>query len=105
MTSVDQARNALAFLEDEPHERAFDTLIWGLRQRRDAAAREVAEWEDLRTLASQIKEHTLSHLAQYLEIFEKSAIRNGATVHWARDATSTTRSSTTSSARTTHGTW
>jgi L-lactate dehydrogenase complex protein LldF len=86
MTSVDQARNALGFLEDDPHERAFDTLIWGLRQRRDAAAREVAEWEDLRTLASQIKEHTLSNLAHYLETFEASAVRNGATVHWARDA-------------------
>src|ERR1700751_5322421 len=86
MTSVDQARNALAFLEDEAHERAFDTLIWGLRVRRDAAAREVPEWEDLRTLASQIKEHTLSNLAHYLEMFEESATRNGAIVHWARDA-------------------
>ncbi len=86
MNSVDQARNALAFLEDEAHERAFDTLIWGLRERRDAAAREVPEWEDLRALASQIKEHTLSNLAHYLEMFEESATRNGATVHWARDA-------------------
>ncbi|HME77518.1 MAG TPA: lactate utilization protein B [Mycobacterium sp.] len=86
MKPVDQARNALEFLEDEAHVRAFDTLIWGLRVRRDAAAREVPEWEELRTLASQIKEHTLSHLAHYLEMFEASAVRNGATVHWARDA-------------------
>jgi L-lactate dehydrogenase complex protein LldF len=86
MKSANQARNALAFLEDKTHERAFDTLIWGLRERRDAAAREIPEWEDLRTLASQIKEHTLSHLAHYLEVFEASAVRNGATVHWARDA-------------------
>ena len=40
----------------------------------------------LRTLASQIKEHTLSHLAQYLEQFEQNAQANGITVHWARDA-------------------
>jgi L-lactate dehydrogenase complex protein LldF len=86
MKSVDQARNALAFLEDDAHGRAFDTLIWNLRVRRDAAAKEVPEWEDLRTLASQIKEHTLSNLAHYLEMFEASAVRNGATVHWARDA-------------------
>jgi L-lactate dehydrogenase complex protein LldF len=86
MRSVDQARNALAFLEDEAHERAFDTLIWGLRERRDAAARDVPEWEDLRALASQIKEHTLSNLGHYLEMFEETAARNGATVHWARDA-------------------
>jgi L-lactate dehydrogenase complex protein LldF len=86
MRATDRARDVLAFLEDEAHERAFDTLIWGLRERRDAAAREVPEWEELRTLASQVKEHTLSNLGHYLEMFEESATRNGATVHWARDA-------------------
>ncbi|HWR46273.1 MAG TPA: LUD domain-containing protein [Pseudonocardiaceae bacterium] len=86
MKPVDQARNALAFLEEETHEHAFDKLIWGLRERRDAAAREIPEWEELRTLASQIKEHTLSNLAHYLELFEARATRNGAQVHWARDA-------------------
>ena len=86
MKSVDPAHNALAFLEDEAHERAFDTLIWGLRARRDAAAKDVPEWEELRTLASQIKEHTLSNLAHYLEMFEAKAVANGAVVHWARDA-------------------
>jgi len=86
MKPVDQVRNSLGFLEDPTHEHAFDTLIWGLRERRDAAAREVPEWEDLRTLASRIKEHTLSHLADYLEQFEQRATANGARVHWARDA-------------------
>jgi L-lactate dehydrogenase complex protein LldF len=86
MKPIDQARNALAFLEDETHEHAFDKLIWGLRERRDAAGREVPEWEELRTLASQIKEHTLSNLAHYLELFEERATRNGVRVHWARDA-------------------
>src|SRR5712664_2780206 len=86
MIPINQARNALAFLEDDTHEHAFDKLIWGLRERRDAAAREVPEWEDLRTLASQIKEHTLSNLGRYLELFETRATRNGAQVHWARDA-------------------
>jgi L-lactate dehydrogenase complex protein LldF len=83
---IDQARAALAFLEDETHEHAFDSLIWGLRERRDAAAREVPEWEQLRTLASDIKEHTLSNLGHYLELFEARATRNGVQVHWARDA-------------------
>jgi L-lactate dehydrogenase complex protein LldF len=86
MKAVDHARNALVFLEDETREHAFDKLIWGLRERRDAAARDVPEWEQLRDLASQIKEHTLSNLAQYLELFEERAIRNGVHVHWARDA-------------------
>lgn len=79
MRPVDQARNSLAFLEDQTHEHAFDTLIWGLRERRDAAAREVPEWEDLRALASQIKEHTLSHLADYLEQFEQRPPSPGST--------------------------
>jgi L-lactate dehydrogenase complex protein LldF len=86
MKPIDHARNALAFLEDQTHEQAFDKLIWGLRVRRDAAAREVPEWEELRTLASRIKEHTLSNLAHYLELFEERATGNGVHVHWARDA-------------------
>jgi L-lactate dehydrogenase complex protein LldF len=86
MKPIDQARNALAFLEDDTHEHAFDKLIWELRQRRDIAARELPEWEQLRTLASEIKQHTLANLAHYLELFEASASRNGAQVHWARDA-------------------
>ena len=44
------------------------------------------EWEQLRDLASQIKEHTLSNLAHYLEMFESSAKANGVIVHWAQDA-------------------
>ena len=46
----------------------------------------VPEWEKLRELASQIKEHTLTHLDQYLEEFEANATRLGTHVHWARDA-------------------
>jgi L-lactate dehydrogenase complex protein LldF len=86
---VDQARNALAFLEDKDQTASFHNLfdegIWALRERRDAAAREVPEWEQLRDLASQIKEHTLSNLGDYLELFEANAQRNGVHVHWARD--------------------
>jgi hypothetical protein len=35
---------------------------------------------------SAIKEHTLTHLADYLEEFERNAQANGVKVHWARDA-------------------
>ena len=41
---------------------------------------------ELRTLASGIKEHTLTHLGDYLEEFERNATANGMVVHWARDA-------------------
>jgi len=84
--SVDQAANAARFIADHPHEEYFDTLMWALREARDRSASEVLEWEQLRDLASAIKEHTLSHLADYLEQFEASAKRNGVEVHWAHDA-------------------
>ena len=97
MKPVDQVRNSLGFLEDPTHEHAFDTLIWGLRERRDAAAREVPEWEDLRTLASRIKEHTLSHLGTTWS-GSSSVLRPTAPGCTGRGTrTSTTRSSTTSS--------
>jgi len=86
MSPVNQAKNAEAFLEDTVHEEHLDKLLWTLRMRRDAAARQVPEWEELRTLASEIKEHTLSNLSHYLIEFEAKAIANGITVHWARDA-------------------
>jgi L-lactate dehydrogenase complex protein LldF len=85
-TRVDQAKNAEQFLEDRSRQKHFDEIIWRFRTRRDQAAAKVAEWEELRDLASQIKEHTLSHLAQYLEQFETKAKSNGVQVHWARNA-------------------
>jgi L-lactate dehydrogenase complex protein LldF len=86
MKIVDQAENAAEFIKDRTHEQHLDQLLWMLRVRRDEAASRVPEWEQLRDLASQIKEHTLSHLAHYLEMFESRAKANGVTVHWAQDA-------------------
>ncbi|HXO96433.1 MAG TPA: LUD domain-containing protein, partial [Chthoniobacterales bacterium] len=86
MSIVDQAENAAEFINDQTHEQHLDQLLWMLRTRRDEAAIRVPEWEQLRDLASQIKEHTLSHLAHYLEMFESRAKANGVKVHWAQDA-------------------
>ena len=86
MSVVDQAKNAAAFINDRTHEHHLDQLLWMMRTRRDEAARRVPEWEQLRDLASEIKEHTLSNLAHYLEMFESRARANGVTVHWAQDA-------------------
>jgi L-lactate dehydrogenase complex protein LldF len=86
MSVVDQAKNAVAFMEDRTHEQHLDQLLWMMRTRRDEAASRVPEWEHLRDLASQIKEHTLSNLGHYLELFESRAEANGVIVHWARDA-------------------
>lgn len=86
MNIVDQADAAEQFLQDHVHEDRLDKILWAARMHRDQAALQVKEWEELRDLASQIKEHTLSHLADYLEEFAQHAEENGVVVHWARDA-------------------
>src|SRR5246500_3187818 len=63
-----------------------DARLWDLRQKRDREMHVITEWEVLRALASAIKEHTLTHLDEYLEQFEAQAGSNGIHVHWARDA-------------------
>ena len=62
-----------------------DQAIWFVRQKRDNARALVPEWEALREAASRIKAHTLSQLADLLELFEARAREAGAIVHWARD--------------------
>ena len=86
MTTIDHAAAAARFNADPARVGWHDGALWFVRLKRDRAAASVAEWEALRELASAIKEHTLSHLDEYLERFEARATANGATVHWARDA-------------------
>jgi len=83
---VDQAEAAARFIAAPEHEKMHDERLWDLRQKRDREMHGIAEWEQLRSLASAIKEHTLTHLDQYLEQFEANALSNGVHVHWARDA-------------------
>ncbi|MBV9892364.1 MAG: lactate utilization protein [Rhizobacter sp.] len=83
---VDHVAASRAFIADEPHIDFHDKRLWGLRTARDAEVHAIREWEELRRLASEIKEHTLTHLADYLEEFERNATANGVVVHWAKDA-------------------
>src|SRR5262249_12726010 len=83
---VDPEGRAARFIALEVHESTHDHLVWGMRQHRDKAVAGVPEWEKLRALGSRIKEHTLTHLARDLELFEANATRLGTHVHWARDA-------------------
>jgi L-lactate dehydrogenase complex protein LldF len=83
---IDHAEASSEFIAAADHLEFHDRRLWDLRTKRDRATAAIPEWEELRTLASQIKEHTLTHLADYLEQFERQAQANGATVHWARDA-------------------
>ena len=83
---VNPERIAEGFISLEEHEAAHDRLVWNMRRNRDLSVASVTEWAELRALASQIKEHTLTHLDRYLEEFERNAIKHGACVYWARDA-------------------
>ncbi len=83
---VDQSEAANRFIAATEHEKMHDERLWDLRGKRDREMHAIPEWEELRDLASAIKEHTLVHLARYLEQFEANARANGIHVHWARDA-------------------
>jgi L-lactate dehydrogenase complex protein LldF len=84
---IDHAEAASEFIAAKAHQEFHDRRLWDLRLKRDREARGIPEWEELRNLASAIKEHTLSRLDEYLVEFESRAKDNGAQVHWARDAT------------------
>jgi L-lactate dehydrogenase complex protein LldF len=83
---TEHAERAKAFVADEKRMHWHDQAVWFVRNKRDVARSFVPEWEELRSLGSQIKAHTLSKLPDYLEQFEQNATANGARVHWARDA-------------------
>ncbi|WP_434660397.1 LUD domain-containing protein [Paraburkholderia sp. A3BS-1L] len=83
---VEHAKLAGAFLARPEHVDFHDKRLWDLRTKRDAQAHAIPEWEALRELASAIKAHTLSHLADYLDQFSRTAEANGVQVHWADTA-------------------
>lgn len=83
---VDHAGAGAAFVADGPHLAFHDRRLWELREKRDGQMHLIPEWQELRSLASSIKEHALSRLADYLEEFEAQATSRGVQVHWARDA-------------------
>ena len=86
MKAIDHVKGSREFLASVSHQEFLDQRLWSLRQLRDAQMKAHPEWQQLRTLASEIKEHTLSHLDHYLEMFERNALANGVKVHWAKDA-------------------
>ena len=86
MKRIDHAEGSSRFIKAKDHIEFHDRRLWDLRKKRDRETEAMPEWESLRSLASAIKEHTLTHLADYLEEFERNATKNGVTVHWARDA-------------------
>src|SRR5258708_15853304 len=85
MNGKDHAALADEFNRDESRVDWHDQTLWWIRQKRDKAAHQVPDWEQLRETASAIKENVLSDLNGYLRQFEEEATRNGITVHVAPD--------------------
>jgi L-lactate dehydrogenase complex protein LldF len=83
---MSHAQKAKLFLDDKEHSKWHDKALWFVRAKRDNATKSLDEWEELRKAASNIKQHTITHLDHYLELFEQKAIENGIEVHWASDA-------------------
>ena len=85
-TTKDHSELSDVFNKDEDRVNWHDETLWFVRAKRDKAAHNIPEWEDLRENASRIKDNVLSNLSQYLLNFEEQAQKNGITVHWAADA-------------------
>jgi L-lactate dehydrogenase complex protein LldF len=79
----DHAQRSTVFNQDEPRVNWHDKTLWFIREKRDKAAWQIPEWEELREQASQIKENVLSDLHKYLLQFEDRILENGIHVHWA----------------------
>jgi L-lactate dehydrogenase complex protein LldF len=78
--------NVKAALQDMQLQRALSGLPTGLVAQRTAAKAKLPEFEALRDVGRDIKNHTLAHLDLYLEAWEKKATAAGAKVHWAPTA-------------------
>src|SRR3989337_320446 len=79
----DHATLAEKFNIDESRVDWHDKTLWFVREKRDKAAWQLPEWEQLRERASQIKNKVLAGLYEYLIEFERNAKNNGVRVHWA----------------------
>ncbi|PWV62462.1 LutB/LldF family L-lactate oxidation iron-sulfur protein [Plasticicumulans acidivorans] len=86
LTSPDFPRNAAHALHDAALQRALGNLKAGFPGKRAAAVARLPEFEALRDLGRDLKNHIIEHLDYYLEQFEASVQRQGGQVHWARDA-------------------
>ena len=84
--STIHAKRAEEYLHDEAVALRHDATFFGVRQKRDRMAQALPEWEQLRAAANQIKKHTATRLADYLEQFAANAEKHGVHVHWAQDA-------------------
>jgi L-lactate dehydrogenase complex protein LldF len=64
---------------------ALERTTGNARRKRAAAVEAWPDFVAARAAAAAIKDHSIDHMAYYLEMFERNALASGAQVHWARD--------------------
>ncbi len=69
------------------YQQATRDFLGQMAPKATAAARaNFGDWDALRAHVKRIREHSLDHLAYYLEQYEAAAQADGVQVHWAEDA-------------------
>ncbi|MFV0297782.1 MAG: LutB/LldF family L-lactate oxidation iron-sulfur protein [Hyphomicrobiaceae bacterium] len=86
VTALAFKSNVKAALKDDQLQRALSGLPAGLVAQRAAARDRLPEFEELREIGRDIRNHALAHLDLYLEAWEDKAKAAGAKVHWAPTA-------------------
>src|SRR6201986_3701843 len=85
-TSSAFKENAHRALADTGLQRALARSGPSFIARRTAAVAALPEFEQLRDIARDIKNHTLAHLDFYLEEWEANVLKAGGKVHWCATA-------------------
>jgi L-lactate dehydrogenase complex protein LldF len=85
-TSADFKRNASRAMADAGLQKALARTRPTFPARRAAAVAALPEFEALREIGRQIKDHTLANLDFYLETFAANVERAGGQVHWCATA-------------------
>ncbi|MFC0386473.1 lactate utilization protein B [Muricoccus vinaceus] len=86
LTSPDFKRRADRAMADPRLQTALKRGGSGFHSKRAQATAALPEFERLRDIGRDIKNHTLANLDHYLEVFERNVIANGGQVHWCADA-------------------
>ena len=85
-TSLNFKANADRALHDPQLQRALGHVKTGFVVKRALARDALPEFDALRDVAVEIKNHVLAHLDIYLEEYERRVQETGGHLHWARDA-------------------
>ncbi len=86
ITSTKFKQNATAAMADAGLQKALAFSKPQFIARRSAAVANLPEFERLREIGREIKDHALANLDFYLEQFEANVNQAGGVVHWATDA-------------------